>query len=138
LAAAIHATRQMQVVYARTLSCVQEFYFPNPETEVMPGIRWGQVDVVGSPAYWAALSVLTPDVLDSFTECGGSLREEIVFCLLGGFGITAEVATAAFHRLREMGLIDYQKSDLDTKLLDALTLPLIVNGRPVRYRGGIR
>ena len=59
-------------------------------------VRWGHYDAFGSPAYWVDQTVrgryaerLTASARST------SVLSEAVFCLLGGFGVTAESAHAA-------------------------------------------
>jgi thermostable 8-oxoguanine DNA glycosylase len=63
---------------------------------------------------------------------GRSLREEIAACLLGGHGMPAEVGVAAFHRMRDRGLLN-GTSPLN-EIENALTEPMIIGKRQVRYR----
>lgn len=108
---------------------------PSPTTEVLPGVLWGSVDGLFTPSYWVAL----------YRECAGgpqeaqrhrlgdTLWEETAACILGGHGIPAEVGLAAFERLRERGLLT-RTSPAIGELRDALGEPLLVGGKPVRYR----
>ena len=63
---------------------------------------------------------------------GASLQEEVVACLLGGYGNPAEVGLAAFWALRDAGLAS------GTPSVDAIVAVLsqehLVHGRRVRYR----
>lgn len=63
---------------------------------------------------------------------GRDLAEEIAACLLGGFGMNADVGMAAFRRARERGLLS--RSSSEQEILDALLEPLRIRGREVRYR----
>lgn len=94
--------------------------------------QWGQHDQLGSAAFWAWLAADRP--APSFGPT--SLEEEVAACLLGGYGVTAEIASAAYDGLRivlgsSQGSIP-SISDMER----ALSQPLRVRGldRPVRYR----
>ena len=53
--------------------------------------------MLDTPAYWALRCLVEESPLHGFTSTNGSLIDEIGFCLLGGFGITAELNSAAFY-----------------------------------------
>lgn len=106
---------------------------PPADAEVVDGVRWGQFDVLFTPAFWAGRAwIATLDGTPRNHRLGRTLREEIAACLLGGFGIPAEVGLAAFHRVREAGLLEGQPSSVALQAL--LREPLQVGDRLVRYR----
>src|SRR5258708_430312 len=74
-----------------------------PDAEVIPGVRWGRPDWVPSAAYWAAMSEIA-DNSDDFVSRETTLKEQVGFCLFGGFGITAEMNHAIFDRLDAAGI----------------------------------
>lgn len=105
-----------------------------PDDEVMPGMQFGREDELLSPAYWA-MRCATADPTDiDFVNRHGTLKEEIGFCLLGGFGVTLEVATAFFDRLRTNGAFEPGAVLPETDLFAMLDEPAAVGGRPHRYR----
>jgi thermostable 8-oxoguanine DNA glycosylase len=106
---------------------------PDPDEEVMPGVPWGRIEALFTPAYWASQAWLE-DVQqqDAMFRLGETLVEEVAACLLGGHGIPAEVGIEAFRRLRSRGLLQGEPG-IDS-LRSALTEPLYLRGRPVRYR----
>ena len=104
------------------------------EEYVLPGIRFGRPDELLSPAYWAMrCETADPEDID-FVNRHGSLEEEVGFCLLGGFGVTLEVATAFYERLRDEGVFRAEEKFSEPELLELLTTPAIVNGKPHKYR----
>ena len=64
---------------------------------------------------------------------GTTLAEEIAACMLGGYGIKAEIGLAAFYMLRDYGLLSCPPPS-DELIERALAEPLFVNRRRVRYR----
>lgn len=105
-----------------------------PWEEIMPGIRYGRADELLSPAYWQ-LRCATADIADiDFVNQHGSLAEEIGFCLLGGFGVTLEVATAFYERLKDEGVFLPGARPREADILKMLIEPALVKGRPHRYR----
>ena len=106
----------------------------NPEEEVMPGLRLGRADELLSPAYWAMrCATADMDQID-FVNRHGSLAEEVGFCLLGGFGVTLEVASAFFQRLKNEGVFEAGNVVSEGDLLKFLNSPALVGERPHRYR----
>lgn len=108
---------------------------PNAHDTVIPGVHWGDHWVLFTPAYW--LSQLWMNALQlqkrAPYQAHGTLEEEIVFCMLGGFGITAELASAAFVACRNVGLISRREVCVND-WIDVLREPLKVCGRHMRYR----
>ncbi len=95
-------------------------------------LRWGEQWQVGSAAYWTALtSALRAPCTHAI---GKDLREEVAACILGGYGIPANVGLAAFSAVRDAGLIESGASPEDFERV--LSTPLPVGGRLVRYRFG--
>lgn len=112
-----------------------ERLIPSADEDLMPGVKWGDPWVVFTPAYWLSQAwMLQLEVTGSSSyRARQGLVEELVFCLLGGFGITAELASAAFEACEQVGLIERREPDPDVwakTLLD----PLNIGGRQVRYR----
>ena len=66
-------------------------------------VPWGRFDAFGTPSYWvnqAARGQYSSKLAGSSRRT--DLLSETVFCLLGGFGVTAESATAAHRALRQL------------------------------------
>jgi len=112
---------------------VEELRLPGPTIEVLPGVSWGRFDDFFTPAFWKArLWIDGEDSPLMEYAIGRSLREEVAACLLGGFGMPAEVGLAAFERLRDRGLLNGTVPV--SAIEDALREPLAVGGRHVKYR----
>ena len=106
---------------------------PDATEEVVPGVAWGRPDVPMTPAYWAVRCRWATDD-EPFVTKGGSLIEEVAFCLLGGFGITYEVNAAAFVRLKAEGAFEADANWTEVRFLDRLSEPLHMGSRSARYR----
>ena len=123
-------TQQFQYLDGDTVICRE---LPDARQRLVPGVRWGRVDVVFTPAYWMGQLWMWPMRGDWSYRSGETLAEEITVCLLGGHGISAEIGMAAFERLRERGFISSLCDD--AALLSAtLREPLRVGERFVTYR----
>lgn len=112
---------------------VIQIELPASSAEALPGIAWGSIDAFPTPAYWA-YQVIARRVggTPMRHRLGKTLAEEVAACLLGGHGIPASVGVAAFRRLQSLGM--FAAVPFEDELLLQLTSPLVVNGRPVRYR----
>jgi N-glycosylase/DNA lyase len=95
-------------------------------------VPWGAPHEVGSAAYWVACTKELDE--PAHFRLADSLIEEVAACILGGYGMTAEVGLAAFTALRDAGLLQRDVSAGD--LLAALSAPLSLPGstRIARYR----
>lgn len=94
--------------------------------------NWGRYDAFGTPAYWVDQTVrhgygerVMTDTLRS------DLVAETVFCLLGGFGVTAEAARDAHAAVRP--LVDRLIPPTASELEAVLAEPLPTTGRRYRF-----
>lgn len=96
--------------------------------------RWGHEWELGSAAYWVTHA--RREATESSLRLGGSLAEEVAACVIGGYGIPADVALSAFKALQRSGLILQPVPPSEDDILDVLSKPLSVPGRagPVSYR----
>lgn len=100
-------------------------------------IMWGEPWMYESPAYWVARAkqMAPVDSRDDAYRLGTSLDEEVVACLLGGFGVTYELNVAAFRAVRDAGLIASDVAPHPELIIEQLARPLpLASGRAARYR----
>ena len=112
---------------------IERTYLPDPSDLVLPGIKWGQFHKFFTPAYWfTQVFASEKQGLPESTRLGKTLAEEIAACILGGYGMRAELGLLAFRRLKKEGIF----SDTPTKkhIVSLLEKPLIVGNRSLRYR----
>jgi hypothetical protein len=106
----------------------------SPRDEVVPGVQFGQPEWVPCPAFWKALAEAEGNNADDYVSPSGTpLIEDVVFCLLGGYGIRMEVNRAAWDHLRSKGLFTSPAPDA-RQIETWLREPLVVAGRRIRYR----
>ncbi|MGX5713200.1 8-oxoguanine DNA glycosylase [Sphingopyxis terrae subsp. ummariensis] len=124
----------MQFVHALTPDGPATLRLPGAARPVgIAGIVWGLHEEICTPAYWAAqtwhLELEEPD----HYRLGETLEDELLACLLGGYGIPAEIGLAAYRRLAEAyrGGIDLRDC---AHVESLLRTPLHIAGRAVRYR----
>ncbi len=125
----------MQITHVFVGSCLRTIEIPDACQEVVPGTRWGDASLPLTPAWLAKhahMRIATGTYEGLFGNGSATLAEDTVFCLLGGFGVKAEVAEAAFRRLHQSGLFERAPVRETIELL--LREPLCVAGRPIRYR----
>jgi thermostable 8-oxoguanine DNA glycosylase len=112
----------------------EDVVIPPAHEELLPGIAWGRAEDVLTPAYWAVRSRCADAATHGFVCTEGTFADELAFCLLGGFGITAELATSYFVRLRNLGAFEPDSTFSEADYRQVLTEPIAMCGRQVRYR----
>lgn len=127
------AIQDMQTMYSYIAGEVHELQLPPKDAEVLPGIKWGAFDELMTPAYWRgqAWQHTESGAFRDF-RLGNTLHEEVAACLLGGWGMPAELALAAFARLRDSGLLVPGTTAHEIESL--LEEPFLMNGRLRKYR----
>ncbi|NEW97175.1 hypothetical protein [Rhodopseudomonas sp. BR0G17] len=104
-----------------------------PGAEVIPGVRWGKPEWVPSAAFWAQMSALAHED-DDYVCRDMTLKEQVGFCLLGGFGITAEMNASAYDRLAAEQIFAPGSLADAEQIRELLTAPLEIQGRSRKYR----
>lgn len=122
----------LAIIHGKDESC----FLPDEQDEIFPGVPWGNASAFFTPAFWAAQAWFHDRQGGqwAFTnyKMGETFQEEVVACLLGGHGITAEMSLAAFNHLKLKGAILGTPSEQEVSAL--LREPLHVKGRVIRYR----
>jgi N-glycosylase/DNA lyase len=99
-------------------------------------VCWGFPWEYGSAAYWLEATHLAIDdglLSDALPHrLGADLRLEVVACILGGYGVTFEMASAAFAALNQ-GVLDEARPSAE-QLSRVLLEPIEVSGAMRRYR----
>ncbi|MBA0045118.1 hypothetical protein [Mycobacteroides sp. LB1] len=96
-------------------------------------VHWYDPSYLGTPAFWVQQTRERPR--PQTYQVGSTLLEEVALCLLGGYGITEQIAFAAFTRCQDDDLLGghvVSAHDVHAVLCEPLTLP--GRERPVRYR----
>jgi len=122
----------MQQVLHLSGDRVQARMLPDPQTPLLGMLEWGRFDELLTPAYWAAQSWMWELDEPEHFRLGRGIEDELLACLLGGYGIPAEVGLAAYDRLRPF--VGTERLMSVDWLRDMLAEPLEVSGRSVRYR----
>ena len=128
----MHQTMQ-QVPYLRA-GQFEQVLLPDPADEVVPGVAWGSADEVLTPAYWVVRTLSDDNPLHGFARAHSSFLEEVGFCLLGGFGITAELNHAFFESLKAAGVFEPNRMFSAAQIEELLRAPAGVGGKPTVYR----
>ncbi len=107
---------------------------PTATKDFMPGIKWGNCEKLFTPAYWKVqyLMYSENEKFDINYRLGDNILEEVVACLLGGFGLKSEIGLAAFQRLKAKNQI--KEAISYEEVLTSLKAPFINNGRSIHYR----
>lgn len=109
---------------------------PGPDESVIPGVLWGKPEWVPSAAFWATMASLADEERDGYVHREVPLAEAVGFCLLGGYGITAELNQAAHDHLRECKAYEWGAiaAEASERIEELLREPLNVGGKSARYR----
>lgn len=97
-------------------------------------LQWGTAEMPLTPAYWAAQSWMWALEEPEHFRLGRTLSEEMLACILGGYGIPAEVGLAAYDRLRRVLREDPCVLTEIDRVRSLLSEPLLIGARRVRYR----
>lgn len=92
------------------------------------GLPWQ----LGCAAFWESLAADVPPPASH--RLGGTLREEVGACLLGGHGMPYWLANAAFVRLQSAGVFSGDGSWSPDDIESLLSRPLRVGDQTRRYR----
>lgn len=107
---------------------------PDNNKELMPGIKWGCFSRLYTPAYWK-MQYFLHNQEDNHCinyKLGDNVLEEVVACLLGGFGMKSELGLAAFTRLKNRRLIIAGVDFIS--ILNSLSEPFFLGFKMVHYR----
>ncbi|MBU6464011.1 MAG: hypothetical protein KGL35_11550 [Bradyrhizobium sp.] len=106
---------------------------PDPLEDVIPGVQWGCATEVFTPAFWKYQSAVFRAQNNTVSHSiGKTIIEEVAVCLLGGYGMPAELGLAAFYRLRDRSLLN-EATTVDI-LQEALYEPFPFDQGQRRYR----
>jgi thermostable 8-oxoguanine DNA glycosylase len=104
------------------------------DDEVLPGVRYGRIDELLTPAYWVRRYETADSEEKDFVTRHGTLEEEIGFCLLGGYGVTLEVASAFFKKLKGYGAFTSRDVIAEEQIRALLATPIEIGDYRRRYR----
>jgi thermostable 8-oxoguanine DNA glycosylase len=107
--------------------------FPDPAECVLPGVEWGRADELFTPAFWRFQALDVGTCAPANFRLGNTLEEELAACLVGGYGIPAEVGVAAFDHLRQSGVL-FRADPSPELFYRVLSEPLQLGTGTVRYR----
>lgn len=109
-------------------------FLPGENLELMPCLKWGSPYQLYTPAFWKLQYLM-----NKFSSNQGAHRisntlfDEVVLCILGGYGIPSEMGMLAYNRLKTEGLLK-QDNNYD-EIYHALSRPFeLENGKSVHYR----
>ena|SRR5208283_4096209 len=123
-----------QLVHRRVDHEWEAISLPSPDEHVIPGVPWGKVDQLFTPAFWATQAWLRQKELDHFYyKLGTTLHEEVAACLLAGYGMPSEVGISAFRALRLRGLLDGRPVSAE-EIYEVLRYPFRLGSRSLTYR----
>ncbi len=106
---------------------------PPPDEELLPGVKWGDYREMYTPAFWKIQYHMADFPEANVHNFGKDITQEVVACLLGGYGLPSEVGLLAFQRLMDFDLI--KSGVMRDDLFQALSQPFkLENGKQIKYR----
>ena len=96
-------------------------------------VRWGRQDELLSAAYWKWRCDVGAAEGHNYVSQSSTLREEVGFCLLGGFGIKMELNNAFFSHLKSKGVFE-DRGIPEEAIRFLLEQRIDVRGREQKYR----
>ncbi len=124
----------MQIMYGTFENDIAQLVLPAPTDFVLPGVPWGAFDELLTPAYWRG-QVWQHSLLGTYNDLrlGETLAEEVAACLLGGYGMPAGLAVAAYRRVRDAGLLAGMPDAAEIEALLSEPLSIGVHVRHYRF-----
>lgn len=120
---------------------VVQKYLPAEDAILVEKLTWGNVSKVFTPAYWKSQLVMAEECRELGKRryrTSDSLADEVCACLLGGYGVPAEMGYAAFLALKQRGIIKNKgvssERRLYEKILEVLSQPLMTHKGLAKYR----
>ena len=115
----------MQTMYAYLGGQQKRVSLPPADSEVLPGVLWGGFDELMTPAWWAG-QCWQQELLGRYLDLklGRNLTEELAACLLGGYGMPAELGLAAYNAVRSEGLLAQSSATSAGVIETLLSMPL--------------
>jgi N-glycosylase/DNA lyase len=107
---------------------------PPENQELLPGVKWGNYMQLFTPAFWK-LQYFLSNISHASTchRLASSCVEEVVMCILGGYGIPSEIGIIAFNRLKEQRLI--RRNVSYDEIHNVLSKPMAISyEKYIRYR----
>ena len=117
-----------------------EARLPSEDAPLFKNIKWGSFTKTFTPAYWKMQIIMsgTCNRGSNGYRTAVDLSDEVCSCLLGGYGVSAEVGYAAYRKLKQYGLTkpcdESSFEDIALKIYNVLASNLLVRGRVVKYR----
>ena len=111
-------------------------HLPNPNDYLFDNLKWGSAFELFTPAYWKLQIIYFNEYFKNMHyRTGETFLEEVIYCLLGGFGMKAEIGYLFFKELKYRGIINEYSSIKDKKIIfNILNSPISLNGKKIRYR----
>lgn len=114
-----------------TTYCIDEREKILELSEILSDINWEEAGRRFTKSFWEVQYFLDESSFDNY-KLGSNLMEEVVACLLGGYGFKAEIGLLAFHRIKNLRLIRTGVSL--NEIENAISSPFRLNGKEVHYR----
>ena len=122
---------QKQKIYIRG----EEIFISNEYDVVYDEIKWGKVEKLFTPAFWYSQNLFLEaknDIIFNY-RIGSSFKQEVVACLLGGYGIPSEIGNAKFNQFVGFGFFEKENFS-ENEISKILHTPIDFKGNKIKYR----
>ena len=114
-----------------TIICIDEREKITRLSQTVSDINWKEAGRRFTKSYWEVQYHLVDSSYSNY-QIGANLKEEVVACLLGGYGLKAELGLLAFHRIKNLRLINAKA--MLSEIENAISKPFKLDGKEVHYR----
>lgn len=122
----------MQVCFSFQGGRYELVQLPESDALVMAGIKWGSYEEPLTPAFWRAQCEVAVHRSVNRFRLGKNLKQEMVYCLLGGFGSPAEIGLAAAKAVCVE--LDQRRSLTENEIHNILKQPFKIGNARRKYR----
>jgi N-glycosylase/DNA lyase len=128
-----NSTNSICEEYLKRSNDIERFKIQDSNSEME--FKWGNPFVFGTPSYWVVqYNIFSWGNSSPSYGLGENLFEETLACLLGGYGIPAEMGLRAFQELKLQGLTILKSKHKEKDFHRILSKPIQMGNKTVRYR----
>jgi len=108
---------------------------PSESKKIYKNIHWGKFEHFFTPAFWYAQVIMHEQEKATMLnyKLGETFEEEVIACLVGGYGIPSEVGNAKFNQLK-FHLNKLLNNPIQEEIEELMLQPINISGRDIKYR----
>ncbi len=126
----------MQIAYHIKNDKEYAICLPDEDENLFGTIRWGRLEKFFTPAFWYVQTCFMSLQNNSPLQyrLGNSFEEEVIACLLGGYGIPSEIGNAKFRQFRQAGIFQNIRNVTYRDIEELMLLPITHQDKKKKYR----